>query len=45
MEIKILVDENEFFLNKKERPTEAPLLLLKKPFFSHKIEMNSWNCS
>lgn len=26
------MNENEFFLNKKERLTEAPLLLLKKPF-------------
>ncbi|MFY0482252.1 hypothetical protein ACI6PS_06555 [Flavobacterium sp. PLA-1-15] len=37
MEMKILLLENVFFADRKERPTEAPFVSCKKPFSSERL--------
>ncbi|MDR6968639.1 hypothetical protein J2X31_002665 [Flavobacterium arsenatis] len=41
MEMEILLLENVFFPDRKERPTEAPFVSWKKYIFKQKIVMES----
>ena len=43
MEVKIPQGIKLFFLDKKERLEEAPLLSLEKKFYNRGIAMYSWN--